>query len=256
MLPAAFLPGDSLLVLVGVLCAKGAMAFPQTILLLTVAASLGCWVSYIQGRWLGNTRIVQNWLSHLPAHYHQRAHHLFHKHGLSALLIGRFIAFVRTLLPTIAGLSGLSSARFQFFNWMSGLLWVLILTTLGYALGKTPVFMKYEDQLMSCLMLLPVVLLVFGLIGSLVVLWKKNTEREVNDGYLTARHAPLCLCLYCTGDAQRRTAGPEHAFTSGRYAGHSPGKPGAVCLTVFLSGIIWMQTASALKASPRRTMFY
>ncbi len=120
-------------------------------------------MSYIQGRWLGNTRIVQNWLSHLPAHYHQRAHHLFHKHGLSALLIGRFIAFVRTLLPTIAGLSGLSSTRFQFFNWMSGLLWVLILTTLGYALGKTPVFMKYEDQLMSCLMLLPVVLLVFGL---------------------------------------------------------------------------------------------
>ena len=78
LLPAAFLPGDSLLVLVGVLIAKGAMGYPQTILLLTVAASLGCWVSYIQGRWLGNTRTVQNWLSHLPAHYHQRAHHLFH----------------------------------------------------------------------------------------------------------------------------------------------------------------------------------
>ncbi len=55
LLPAAFLPGDSLLVLVGVLIAKGAMGYPQTILLLTVAASLGCWVSYIQGRWLGNT---------------------------------------------------------------------------------------------------------------------------------------------------------------------------------------------------------
>ena len=119
LLPAAFLPGDSLLVLVGVLIAKGAMGFPQT-------------------------------------------------------LIGRFIAFVRTLLPTIAGLSGLSSARFQFFNWMSGLLWVLILTSLGYLLGKTPVFLKYEDQLMSCLMLLPVALLVFGLIGSLIVLWKKK----------------------------------------------------------------------------------
>lgn len=174
LLPAAFLPGDSLLVLIGVLIAKGALGYPQTIILLTVAASLGCWLSYIQGRWLGNTRIVQNWLSHLPAHYHQRAHHLFHKHGLSALLIGRFIAFVRTLLPTIAGLSGLSNARFQFFNWMSALLWVLILTSLGYLLGKTPVFRKYEDALMSCLMLLPVVLLVIGLIGSLVVLWKKK----------------------------------------------------------------------------------
>ena len=105
-----FAYGDSLLILVGVLIAKGAMGYPQTILLLTVAASLGCWVSYIQGRWLRNTRTVQNWLSHLPAHYHQRAHHLFHKHGLSALLIGRFIAFVRTLLPTIAGISGLNNA--------------------------------------------------------------------------------------------------------------------------------------------------
>lgn len=174
LLPAAFLPGDSLLVLVGVLISKGALGYPLTVILLTVAASLGCWLSYIQGRWLGNTRTVQKWLSHLPAHYHQRAHHLFHKHGLSALLIARFIAFVRTLLPTIAGISGLSNARFQFFNWMSGLLWIVILTTLGYVLGKTPVFLKYEDELMAGLMLLPVCLLIFGLVGSLVVLWKKK----------------------------------------------------------------------------------
>ncbi|MBZ3672348.1 DedA family protein [Salmonella enterica subsp. enterica serovar Senftenberg] len=146
------------MILVGVLIAKGAMGYPQTILLLTVAASpvAGSAIFRAAG-WEYPHRA--NWLSHLPAHYHQRAHHLFHKHGLSALLIGRFIAFVRTLLPTIAGISGLNNARFQFFNWMSGLLWVLILTSLGYLLGKTPVFMKYEDQLMSCLMLLPVVLL-------------------------------------------------------------------------------------------------
>jgi membrane protein DedA with SNARE-associated domain len=227
LLPAAFLPGDSLLVLVGVLCAKGAMAFPQTILLLTIAASLGCWVSYIQGRWLGNTRIVQNWLSHLPAHYHQRAHHLFHKHGLSALLIGRFIAFVRTLLPTIAGLSGLSSARFQFFNWMSGLLWVLILTTLGYALGKTPVFMKYEDQLMSCLMLLPVVLLVFGLVGSLVVLWKKNTGPRANNGHFTVIPAPLVLRIDCAGIHQRDAADMDGAPAPGIYTGNPASESGS-----------------------------
>lgn len=174
LLPAAFLPGDSLLILVGVLIAKGTMNFALTVCVLTTAASLGCWVSYIQGRWLGNTAIVQKWLAHLPAQYHQRAHQMFHRHGLSALLVGRFIAFVRTLLPTIAGLSGLSNARFQFFNWMSGLLWVLILTVMGYALGKTPIFLKYEDQLMFCLMLLPLVLLVFGLFGSLYVLWRKK----------------------------------------------------------------------------------
>ncbi|WP_067703999.1 MULTISPECIES: DedA family protein [unclassified Erwinia] len=182
LLPAAFLPGDSLLILVGVLIAKGTMTFPMTLFILTTAASLGCWVSYIQGRWLGNTATVQKWLSHLPAQYHQRAHSLFHRHGLSALLVGRFIAFVRTLLPTIAGLSGLSNARFQLFNWMSGLLWVLILTVMGFALGKTPLFLKYEDQLMFCLMLLPLVLLVFGLAGSLYVLWRKKNSSDANKG--------------------------------------------------------------------------
>nr|WP_113869113.1 DedA family protein [Brenneria salicis]NMN92851.1 membrane protein DedA with SNARE-associated domain [Brenneria salicis ATCC 15712 = DSM 30166]RBP58293.1 membrane protein DedA with SNARE-associated domain [Brenneria salicis ATCC 15712 = DSM 30166]RLM29146.1 hypothetical protein BHG07_15865 [Brenneria salicis ATCC 15712 = DSM 30166] len=178
LLPAAFLPGDSMLILVGVLVAKGTMNFPFTIILLTTAASLGCWVSYIQGKWLGNTRIVQSWLSHLPAHYHQRAHQLFHRHGLSALLVGRFLAFVRTLLPTIAGLSGLDNARFQFFNWMSALLWVLILVSMGFALGKTPVFLKYEDELMFFLMMLPLVLLFIGLFGSLFVLWRK--KRTIN----------------------------------------------------------------------------
>lgn len=53
LLPAAFLPGDSLLVLVGVLIAKGAMGYPQTILLLTVAASLGCWGQLYSGAMAG-----------------------------------------------------------------------------------------------------------------------------------------------------------------------------------------------------------
>ncbi|CQR22918.1 putative DedA-family membrane protein [Yersinia enterocolitica] len=88
---------------------------------------------------------------------------------------------MRTLLPTIAGLSGLNNARFQFFNWMSGFLWVLILTTMGFAFGKTPVFLKYEDEVMFFLMLLPLALLVIGLFGSLYVLWRKKNTTPVND---------------------------------------------------------------------------
>ncbi|WP_159565650.1 DedA family protein [Budvicia diplopodorum] len=174
VLPAAFLPGDSLLLLVGVLVAKDAINYPLVIVILTTGASLGSWLGFLQGLWVGNTKIVQNWLSHIPPHYHQRAHNLFHKHGLAALFVGRFLAFVRTLLPTLAGISGLSPRRFQLFNWMSGFLWVLILTGLGYGLGKTKLFDLYEDQLMKCLVLLPVVLLVVGLIGSIIVIWRKK----------------------------------------------------------------------------------
>lgn len=178
VLPAAFLPGDSLLLLVGVLLAKGNMNFLFVLCLLTAAASLGSWLGYIQGRLLSNSRTVKNWLSHVPEHYHTRAHLLFYKHGLAALFIGRFIAFVRTLMPTLAGISGLNNRRFQIFNWFSGLLWILTLITLGYFFGNTSIFDRYEDQLMRALMLIPIGLLVFGLIASIVVVWRKKIQKK------------------------------------------------------------------------------
>ncbi|MFS1537468.1 MAG: DedA family protein [Candidatus Phlomobacter fragariae] len=178
ILPATFLPGDSLLILVGVLIAKGTINYPLTIIILTAGTSLGCWIGYLQGKWLGNNKIVKSWLSHLPEHYNQRAYGLFHRHGLAALLIGRFLAFIRTILPTIAGLSGLPNGRFQFFNWLSGLLWVLILTTIGYVFGKSPLFQYYERQIMSILMLIPVILLFIGLIGTITVVLKKKFNRR------------------------------------------------------------------------------
>lgn len=180
LLPAAFLPGDSLLILTGVLIAKGTLNFPLVLFLLTIAASFGSWIGYIQGKWLENNRIMKSWIAYLPTHYHQRAYRMFYRHGLSALLIGRFIAFVRTLLPIIAGLSGLKSSRFYFFNWISAFLWVFILTLVGFFLWKTPVFQHYEEELMLYLMLLPLIFLTIGLVSSLVIIWRRKRLADLN----------------------------------------------------------------------------
>ncbi|MBK0032460.1 DedA family protein [Erwinia sp. S43] len=177
LLPASFLPGDSLLLLAGAMVAKGVMAFIPTMLILTAAASIGCWLSYLQGRWLGNTRLVKGWLLHLPAQYHQRAWSLFNRHGLLALLVGRFLAFVRTILPTMAGISGLKNGRFQLFNWLSGLLWVTILVTLGYGISQVPFIKRHEDQVMAILMILPLMLLCAGLTGSVVLVLRRKKAR-------------------------------------------------------------------------------
>lgn len=174
LLPASFLPGDSLLLLAGALIAKGVMGYVPTLIILTTAASLGCWLSYLQGRWLGNTRVVKGWMSQLPDKYLQRATCMFDRHGLLALLAGRFLAFVRTLLPTMAGISGLSNRRFQLFNWLSAVLWVGVVTSLGYALSMIPFVKRHEDQVMTCLMILPIVLLVAGLLGTVIVVIKKK----------------------------------------------------------------------------------
>lgn len=177
LLPASFLPGDSLLLLAGAMIAKGVMDFVPTLLILTAAASLGCWLSYLQGRWLGNTRLVKSWLMHLPAQYHQRAWRLFDRHGLMALLVGRFLAFVRTILPTMAGISGLENGRFQLFNWLSGLLWVSIVVTLGYGISQVPFIKRHEDQVMAVLMIIPMVLLFVGLVGSIIVVLKNRRQK-------------------------------------------------------------------------------
>lgn len=179
ILPAAFLPGDSLLLLSGALIAKGVLAFLPTVSLLVIASSLGCWLSYIQGRWLGHSKIVQGWLAQIPKHYHQRAHSLFHQHGLEALLIGRFLAFVRTLLPLVAGLSGLKNGRFQIFNWLSAVLWVGVIMGVGWAIGYIPFVRRHEDQVMTILILLPIVLLISGLIGSIALLLRKKQRPKV-----------------------------------------------------------------------------
>ncbi|EMZ2987459.1 DedA family protein, partial [Salmonella enterica] len=77
-------------------------------------------------------------------------------------------------LPTMAGIPGLSNRRFQFFNWLSGLLWVTVVTSFGYALSMIPFVKRHEDQVMTFLMILPVALLVAGLLGTLVVVIKKK----------------------------------------------------------------------------------
>ena len=181
VLPAAFLPGDSLLFLTGVLISQNVFHFGLINLILIAGAAFGTWLGYAQGCWLGNTKIVQNWMAHLPEKYHRKSEVLFHKYGLQALFIGRFIAFVRTLLPMMAGLSGLHSRKFHIYNWISATLWIFLIVTLGYLFGLSPIFKTYEKQIMSLLMLIPVILLLLGLLFTLWLAFKRwlNNKKQV-----------------------------------------------------------------------------
>jgi membrane protein DedA with SNARE-associated domain len=172
LLPASFLPGDSLLLLAGALIAKGVMDFVPTIAILTAAASLGCWLSYMQGRWLGNTQTVKGWLAHLPHKYHQRATCMFDRHGL-ALLAG-----VSGVCPHPAANHG------GHFRSAEPPLPVLQLAERpavgrrghrsGLCAEHDPFVKRHEDQVMTCLMILPIALLLAGLLGTLFVVIKKK----------------------------------------------------------------------------------
>lgn len=143
ILPAFFLPGDSFLIVVGILIEKGILNFFITLGLLTIAVSLGSWISYLQGQFFKDKKILKNWLSRLPRQSYHKARYMLNKHGLCALFVGRFIIFIRTILPTIAGASGLNFVRFQLFNWVSSFLWVLMLIIIGLGLGYSGFFSSY-----------------------------------------------------------------------------------------------------------------
>lgn len=136
ILPAIFLPGDSLLIVLGILIAKGILNFIITLGILTIAVSLGSWIGYLQGKFLENNKITQRWLSKLPLHFYQKVCFMFDKYGLFILFIGRFIAFLRTILPTVAGIAGFNVFRFHVFNLISAFIWVFMLTVLGFFLAR------------------------------------------------------------------------------------------------------------------------
>lgn len=178
LLPAAFLPGDSLLILAGALAAKGILPFYPTMGLLVVAAGSGYWLNYLQGRWLGHTKRVEKWLAQVPEYYHQRAHELSEQYGSWALLVGRFLGFVRTLLPLLAGLSGLRQGRFQTFSWLGAMLWVYVLMAAGGALTEVSFFRQNEAMGMTLLLILPLVLLIAGIAGSIIVICRRKKVRH------------------------------------------------------------------------------
>lgn len=177
-LPATFLPGDSLLLLTGTLAAHDIINFWKILGVLTLGALIGSELGYVQGRWLSETKTVKRWLSHIPRKYHNRTRAMLHKYGVLALLIARFTAFVRTMMPLFIGVSGMERRRFHIVNGISGFLWVGLLVSFSYFLSRTEFFQRYQSAVMTVLTVIPVILLVFGLLTSVYFVWKSRRERN------------------------------------------------------------------------------
>lgn len=174
-LPLSFLPGDSLLILVGFLISKGKMNFFISLIVLTSASGLGYWISYIQGKWLKDkSNVIKKWFLYIPVKYQNRANFLLCHYGLYVLLFGRFISVVRTILPILSGLSRLNNIHFQIFNWLSAFFWVLVLIAIGFFLGKLNIFHQYEQNMLCILTIIPLFFLIVSLFYLLFIYYKKK----------------------------------------------------------------------------------
>jgi membrane-associated protein len=146
-----FLPGDSLLFVAGAFAATGALSLPLLILLLCIAAILGNTVNYAVGSYLGPKVFLWPDSRFFNRAALERAHQFYEKHGGKTLVITRFMPILRTFTPFVAGVSAMNYARFQWFNVLGALIWIVSLTVAGYLLGNIS-FIK--DNLTLVIMLI------------------------------------------------------------------------------------------------------
>jgi membrane-associated protein len=139
-----FLPGDSLLVLAGLVAAVGAQSKLNVdlnlwvvLIGLFVAATAGAQTGYIIGRKAGPALFRRPDSRLFKQEYVDKANHYFDKYGPKTIVMARFIPIVRTFANPIAGVADMPVREFTIFNVIGGALWAVGVTMIGFALGKT-----------------------------------------------------------------------------------------------------------------------
>lgn len=131
-----FLPGDSLLFTAGFLASQGVLNFPWLLIGSFLAAVAGDNVGYTFGHRVG-PRIFSRPDSKLFKKEHlEKAHAFYEKHGPATIILARFMPFIRTFAPIVAGAAGMHYRTFVVYNLVGGLLWGAGLPLLGYLLGR------------------------------------------------------------------------------------------------------------------------
>ncbi len=133
-----FLPGDSLLFVVGALAAAGGMDIVLVMALLVTAALCGDNVNYWIGRWVGPKVFRAEDSRWFSRRHLDRTHAFYERHGGKAIILARFVPIVRTYVPFVAGIGAMPYARYLAFCVAGALLWVVSLSLAGYWFGNIP----------------------------------------------------------------------------------------------------------------------
>ena len=157
-----FLPGDSLLFVVGALCGLGLMSYPLSVGLLFAAAVLGNQSNYAIGRFFGPKVFQWEDSRFFNKRAFNQAHAFYEKYGGITIVAARFMPFLRTFAPFVAGVAQMTRSKFTFYDVTGGLLWVGGIITAGYLFGGIPWVKANLDKIIWAMILLPGLVVVAG----------------------------------------------------------------------------------------------
>jgi membrane-associated protein len=158
-----FLPGDSLLFTAGLFARTGHLNLSYLLILLFIAAVLGDNCNYWIGRKIGvkifDLKLKGRTL--VKREYLDKTHVFFEKHGTKAIIMARFVPFVRTFAPFAAGIGKMDYRKYLSFDIFGGALWIGSLTIAGYLLGEVEFIRKHIDLVCLGIILLSVLPILF-----------------------------------------------------------------------------------------------
>ena len=157
-----FLPGDSLIFIVGALCGIGLMSFPIACAVLLVAAILGDQCNYTIGRTIGPKVFQWEDSRFFNKRAFGQAHAFYERYGGVTIILARFMPFIRTFAPFVAGVAAMDRGRFTLFNVVGAVLWVMGIGTAGYFFGNLPIVREHLEKIIWGLILVPGLIAIIG----------------------------------------------------------------------------------------------
>ena len=157
-----FLPGDSLLFVVGAMCGLGLMSLPLSIGLLIAAAVLGNQSNYTIGHYFGPKVFQWENSRFFNKRAFDQAHEFYEKHGGITIVAARFMPFLRTFAPFVAGVARMTRSKFTFYDVTGAVLWVGGIVTAGYLFGGIPWVKQHLDKIIWAMILIPGLVILIG----------------------------------------------------------------------------------------------
>ena len=157
-----FLPGDSLLFVVGAMCGVGLMSYPLSVGLLVVAAVLGNQCNYTVGHYFGPKVFQWQDSRFFNKAAFDRTHAFYERYGGITVVAARFMPFVRTFAPFVAGVARMTRSKFTFFDVTGGVLWVAGIITVGFFFGNIPFVKANLDKIIWAMIFIPGLLVLWG----------------------------------------------------------------------------------------------
>ena len=157
-----FLPGDSLLFVVGAMCGVGLMDYGLSVALLVTAAIAGNQTNYTIGHYFGPKVFAWENSRFFNRQAFDQAHAFYERYGGITIVAARFMPFLRTFAPFVAGVAQMTRRKFTFFDVTGGLLWVGGIVSAGYFFGNIEWVKLNLQKIIWAMILIPGALAIYG----------------------------------------------------------------------------------------------